>query len=185
MVLTIELSSATRCCPHIAAPCRTSKRAARKVLAARSISAINARNGVTAITPARIVTVPSVRTSKRMSGSKSNKSCCFPLSTSWSPALCRRNCEQWPAVIRRRSTICSFALPLKPYCNWPRTRASSAPASAWSACSTPGPDNCSIIPTSITSSLAAASLLTAAGALHALTFWCPSRPSSDLSRQVS
>ena len=171
MVLSIVSSSARGCCPLTTGPCRTLNNAAPRVSAANSISALNVRSIATAITPARTGTVPSARTIRPTSGSQSKRVYCCPCRTSWSPSRCRRNCARWPAATRRRSTTCSFALPLKPYCCWPRTRASSVAASACSACSRPGPDNSNFIPTSTTSSPAAASLTPAAGALQPKTFW--------------
>ena len=75
---------------------------------------------------------PSARTSKPISGCNSSKVCCCPLITSWSPLPCPPSCAPSPAVSSGPSTTCSFAPPHKPYCNWPRTRASSARVSAWS-----------------------------------------------------
>ena len=178
-------SSALACCPHICGPCRTSNTAALPVWAASSISATIVRSSATAIIPARTGTVPSAKTSKRISGCKHNKVCSCPFRTSSSPSPCPPSYAPWPAASKRRSTTCSFA-PLRKLCyNWPRTRASSAPASVSSACSTPGPGSCSIIRTSITSSLAAASLTPAAGAPHVPPSGAPGAARPHLPRQAA
>ena len=64
MVLTIALSLAPECRPRTSGPCRTLNSAAPKHSAASSITARPAMSNVTAITPARIGTVPSAATNK-------------------------------------------------------------------------------------------------------------------------
>jgi len=83
MARTPELTLATGCSPLIFAPCTTVRRAAQRLLAARSLTATQAETTTTAPTPVRTGIVPTARMTKPQPGWKTRSVCCDPSLTSW------------------------------------------------------------------------------------------------------
>jgi integrase/recombinase XerD len=99
---------ATGCRPLIGGPCRTLRTVARKPSAAKSIMVRPAKRTITATTPVRTDTVPSVRMTKLRHGWQPKSVGCCRCPTAWSPLPSRMTAGCWRAATRRPSTIACF-----------------------------------------------------------------------------